>query len=101
MVDSMRRRFSSNASTVVLMESDSPGADGRRPTISRPIAISTSSLIGPLLPLDGETSPPDSEHSTAASSTYVLAPEYAQDPEYRPFPTMADLCEEMGLLYPL
>jgi hypothetical protein len=101
LADSIRRRISSNASTVIMAEPDSPGADGRRPTISRPIPLFTNGMMAPLDSHAIDTSPRQSVHSAAASSTYVLAPEWAADPEYRPFPTMATICQEEGLFYPL
>lgn len=104
---SIRRRFSSNASTIT--EPSSPGADARGPTFgnNEPTRYGFTTT-SPLIALNVDSSRPKSYRSRATSvtsSTYILAPEYqvAEDDsyEYHPFPTMAELCHELGLFYPL
>ena len=106
---SVRRRFSSNASTIT--EPSSPGADARRPTlptISLPVNAKhhSSDAITPLLDSGSAAELPPSRGSSRPSQ-YELAPEYMYDDAssthttYRPFPTMADLCREENLFYPL
>ena len=108
---SFRRRFSSNTSSIE--EPSSPGADARRPTLTTLIvpphnAHGNSGMLIPLVNPDENWYPPSSRASTHQTSQYELAHELMAEQDRieaiedsRPFRTMADLCEEYNLFYPL
>ncbi|KIW07653.1 uncharacterized protein PV09_01595 [Verruconis gallopava] len=102
--NSILRRFSSNASTIVELESHRDDPYQSTLTSVTPCRQCDNEMMAPLLPQHFNWPMPPTQYPSPSSSTYYLAPDSMDEAEVdnrNTFPSMPSICPEEDPFYPL